>query len=348
MKILIMAGGSGERFWPLSTKKNPKQLLSIVSNKSMIKETVDRVLKIVKIHDIFVATNIIQVPGVKRELPNLPIENIIIEPAFRETDAAIASGSTVIARTEDNPIIVVLASDHLIVDEDKFVESIILAETEANKGNIVTLGINPTRPETGYGYIEITDKYLFKPTKAIKFLEKPSLDLAVEYTLSGKHVWNSGMFIFKYKTIMKELEIHSHNHFEVIKKIKPHLKKLSGIKLSKAVEGFFPMFEKISIDFAVMEKSKKIICIPVEIGWNDVGGYNSLLEIFKSDRYGNIAKDCNYVFVDSNNNIVLSDNPKKLIASIDISNTIIVDTKNGLLVSKRESTEKIRKILKLL
>jgi mannose-1-phosphate guanylyltransferase len=348
MKILIMAGGSGERFWPLSTKENPKQLLSLVSSKSMIRETVDRVLNLVDINDVFIATNKIQVTGVIRELPDLPEENIIIEPAFRDTAAAIAYGSTVIARTEKNPTIVVLASDHLISDEGKFVESLRIAEKEAEKGNIITLGIKPSRPETGYGYINIEDKTLFAPTKALKFLEKPSLALADEYIASGNYVWNSGMFIFKYNTIMNELKKYSYSHYETIEKMKPVLKNLTGTVLSEAVKEFFPLFNRISIDFAVMEKSEKIICIPVEFGWNDIGGYNSLEEVFNTDSHGNVVKDCNYVFVDSSNNIVISDNPKKLITSIGISNTIIVDTKNGLLISKRNDAQKIKEILKLL
>jgi len=346
LKILIMAGGSGERFWPLSTKENPKQLLSLVSNKSMIRETVDRILKLVQIEDVYIATNLIQVPGVRRELPDIIEENIIIEPAFKDTAAAIAYGSTIIARTEVNPTIVVLASDHLIQDNDNFIKILKKAEKEANNGFIVTLGIKPSRPETGYGYINIDNLEIGKIVKANKFMEKPNYDIALEYIESGNYVWNSGMFVFEYDTIMNELGKYKPNHVNIINNIKAVIGDLKGIELSEKVKFIFDDFERVSIDFAVMEHSKIVKCIPVDFGWNDVGGYNSLDEIFPKDESGNIIKDCNYIYVDSNNNIVISDNHNKLITSIGVSNMIIVDSKDGLLICNRSQSQRIKEIIK--
>ena len=153
----------------------------------------------------------------------------------------------------------------------------------------MTLGIKPSRPETGYGYIRVDTIELYRPTKVMQFLEKPSLELAKKYVNNGDYVWNSGMFIFEYKTILKELKIHSPSHYEVLDMIIPKIKNHNGIKLSNAVKDFFPLFKKISIDFAIMEKSSNVICIPVDFGWNDIGGYNSLVEVFKSDKDGNIV-----------------------------------------------------------
>lgn len=348
MKILVMAGGSGERFWPLSTKSNPKQLLKLVSSKSMIRKTVDRVLGLVTINDVFVATNSIQVPGIKRELPDLPEENIIIEPAFRDTAAAIAYGSTYISRYEKNPTIIVLASDHIIKNEEEFVKMLRVAEKEATKGTIVTLGIKPSRPETGYGYINIDSLELGVPVPVKRFLEKPNHETALLYIESGKYVWNSGMFVFKYNTIMSELYKYIPNHITVIKKLTPNIFKYKGETLSNKVKPFFSEFEKISIDFAVMEKSTLIKCIPVEFGWNDVGGYNSLEEVFEKDKQDNISKDCKYVYIDSSYNIVISDKKEKLITTIGINNTIIVDTKDGLLVCNRDDAPRIKELLKIL
>lgn len=348
MKILIMAGGSGERFWPLSTRKNPKQLLSLVTNKSMISETVERILNLVKIEDIFVATNSIQVPGIKREIPNLPDQNIIIEPAFRDTAAAIVYGSTIISKYENNPTIIVLASDHLISNVDEFVNMLHIAKKVAEKGNIVTLGVNPTRPEVGYGYININDLTIGKPQKALKFLEKPNYETACIYVNSKKYVWNSGMFVFKYNTIISEFKKYIPNHIKIIDSLREFINIYDGYELSSAVKYLFNKFEKISIDFAIMEKSNLINCIPVDFGWNDIGGYNSLVEVFESDTFGNIVKDCEYVYIDSENNIVISDNPKKLITSIGISNAVIVDTINGLLIANRDDTQKIKELIKLI
>ena len=173
LTFLIMAGGSGERFWPLSTKQKPKQLLKIFSDKSLIRLAYERILPLVDKDRIFIATNEIQVPALKEDLTELDDSRIIIEPAFRDTAAAIAYGSTMISKYYENPTVVVLASDHLIANGDEFRKVIKLAESEANNGSIVTLGIKPTYPETGYGYIEVTDSTLNKATKSLGFREKP-------------------------------------------------------------------------------------------------------------------------------------------------------------------------------
>lgn len=348
MKVLIMAGGSGERFWPLSTKSNPKQLLSLVSDKAMIRETVDRILNLVKIEDIYVATNNMQVPGMRRELPDLPEENIIIEPAFRDTAAAIAYGSTVITKNETNPVIAVLASDHLISDVDAFIEALTIAEKEAKNGSIVTLGIKPSRPETGYGYINLKSSELNIPVNVERFLEKPNYETALDYVSSGNYMWNSGMFVFQYNTMDQELAKYLPNHLNVLSKLLPYIKEYNGLELSDKVKPYFNEFERISIDFAIMEKSSIIKCIPVDIGWNDVGGYNSLEDVFTKNENGNIVKDCKYISVDSSNNIIISDNKDKLITSIGVSNMIIVDTKNGLLICEKHEAQRIKELLKKL
>ena len=220
LTFLIMAGGSGERFWPLSTKQKPKQLLKIFSDKSLIRLAYEYVLPLVSKDQIFIATNEIQVPALKEDLTELDNSRIIIEPAFRDTAAAIAYGSTMISKYHDNPTVVVLASDHLISNGDEFRKVIKIAEKEAENNNIVTLGIKPTYSETGYGYIEVNDSKLNSPTKSLGFRKKPKYDLAKQYFESGKYLWNSGMFIFKYETIMNALNKYSKNHFETINEIK--------------------------------------------------------------------------------------------------------------------------------
>jgi mannose-1-phosphate guanylyltransferase len=342
-----MAGGSGERFWPLSTIKRPKQLLSLVSNKSMIRETVDRVLNYVEPKDIYVATNEIQSKSIIFELKDIPERNIIVEPAFKDTAAAIAYGSTIISRDSDkDEIIAVLASDHLISDVNKFVQSLIKAEEIASEGSIVTLGIKPIRPETGYGYIQLEELVVNKPSKAIKFTEKPDHETALEYLKHGSFVWNSGMFIFKYSIIMKELKKHIRNHVDVIDDMKKVIGMKTGIDLSNATKTFFNRFERISIDFAVMEKSHIIQCIPVDFGWNDVGGFNSLEEVFEKDANNNIIRNVKYVQLDSSNNIIISDRESRLVTSIGVSNIVIVDTEDALLICNRDETQRIKELLK--
>jgi mannose-1-phosphate guanylyltransferase len=342
-----MAGGSGERFWPLSTKERPKQLLSLVSKKSMIRETVDRVLNYVKPQDIYIATNEIQSKAIALELSDIPFENIIIEPEFKDTATAIAYSSMIMSRdSKEDEVFAVLASDHLIQDVDAFLNSLKIAEEKANEGYIVTLGIKPTKPETGYGYIELSSLKTYQPTKAIRFMEKPNLETAISYLESGSYVWNSGMFIFKYSVMMKELDTYIPNHIKIINELKDIVAQKSGLELTEIVRPFFKNFERISIDFAVMEKSNLIMCIPVDFGWNDIGGFNALEEVFEKDSDLNIIKDAYYVQVDSSNNIVLSDDPKKLITSIGVYNMIIVSTKDALLICQKEDAQKIKVLLK--
>ncbi|WP_418964147.1 mannose-1-phosphate guanylyltransferase, partial [Cetobacterium sp.] len=226
LAALIMAGGSGERFWPLSTPEKPKQLLKIFSEKTMIRETVDRILPIIPTDKIFIATNELQEIVVKAELEDIPKENIIIEPAFKDTAAAIGYSALVIESKLKNSLkdgekieIVVLASDHLIRDEKLFRETIIQGAEEARKnGVIVTLGIKPNKPETGYGYIEIKTEEnieLNKIYKVKRFREKPNLETAENYVASKKYLWNSGIFIFTTETIFKNFDVLMEEHTEI-------------------------------------------------------------------------------------------------------------------------------------
>ncbi len=348
LTFLIMAGGSGERFWPLSTKEKPKQLLKIFSDKSLIRLAYERILPLVSKDQIFIATNEIQVPALKEDLPELDDTRIIIEPAFRDTAAAIAYGSTMISKYYENPTVVVLASDHLIANGDEFRNVIKLAEKEALNNNIVTLGIKPTYPETGYGYIEVSDSTLNKPTKSLGFKEKPKYEIANEYFKSGKYLWNSGMFIFKYETIMEALKIHSINHFETINEIKDLFSKNEGIKTAELVKDKFMHFEKKSIDFAVMEKASNIMVIPSEFGWNDVGNFLAFEELFDKDCNSNVIRNVKCISVDSNNNILVSDGNYQRVSLLGVSNMIVAVTKDNILICEKSKNQDIKKIIKLL
>ncbi len=348
LTFLIMAGGSGERFWPLSTKKKPKQLLKIFSDKSLIRLAYERILPLVDKDKIFIATNEIQVPALKEDLKELDDSRIIIEPAFRDTAAAIAYGSTMISKYYDNPTVVVLASDHLISNDNEFRNVIKIAEKEAENKNIVTLGIKPTYPETGYGYIEVSDSKLNVPTKSLGFREKPKYEVAKEYFESGKYLWNSGMFIFKYETIMNALKKYSLNHFETIETIKPLFTKNEGVKTAELVKEKFMNFEKKSIDFAVMEKASNIMVIPSEFGWNDVGNFLAFEELFAKDENNNVIRNVKCISVDSSNNIIVSDGNYQRVSLLGVSNMIVAITKDNILICEKNKNQEIKKIISLL
>ena len=352
LAVLIMAGGSGERFWPLSTPKKPKQLLSLFSNKSMIRETINRILPIVEVKKIFIATNVLQFEEIKKELPEVPEENIIIEPIFKDTAAAIGYSTLIIEErfkslTEKIEVIV-LASDHLIKDSEKFRKNILRGAKEARENSaIVTLGIKPNKAETGYGYIEVDNKeclLLDEVYKVKRFREKPNKETAEHYVSSGKYLWNSGMFIFTTDTIFKNFEVLMPEHMEIFNKIRIEISKNKiGLELSNSIKEYFNEFEKISIDFGIMEYSKNIKVIPISIGWNDIGSFIALSEIFNPDESGNIIKDTETIIHDANNNIVICKDC--VVSLLGVKNLIVVKNGNNLLISHKDNAQDIKKIV---
>ncbi len=350
LTAFIMAGGKGERFWPLSTKERPKQLLKLISDKSMIRHTVDRILPMISADKIFIGTNIVQAAAIKEELPFIPEENIIIEPVFKDTAAAIGYGVTIIESRYPNSSTIVLASDHYIKNEENFREMITTAvETAEKEHAIVTLGVKPTRPETGYGYIEVVGScYIGNAVLAKRFWEKPNLYRAGKYVEAGNYLWNSGMFIFENSTIFSAMEQHMPHHHEILQNIKEKLYMgRTGIELSMIVMEDFEEFEKISIDFGVMEKAKNIMVIPVDFGWSDIGNFPALEEVFEKNKNGTVGKVKNLIEVNSKNNIIFGTG-KKIIATVGVEDTIVVETEYATLICKKDEAQNIRKILKKL
>ena len=363
---LIMAGGSGTRFWPLSTNDKPKQFLDLVSEKTMIKETIDRIKKLVPIERIFISTNIKYFDIIKKELPEIADRNIIFEPMARDTAACIGYAACIIRKIYKNSIMAVLPSDHLIKKEKEFLDNLEFAFHEAEKNKIVTLGVKPTYAETGYGYIEYVDrkkskddkhncknkeiKEIFKSYKVKKFREKPNKELAEKYIEQGNYLWNSGMFLWKTEFILHEIKKHMETHGIILEKIEEMLENIDlnevyGEKLSDFVKDEFEKFEKISIDFGVMEHTKSVSVIPVDIDWNDVGNFKSLEDIFPKDKDSNVVQADYFEQIESEGNIVINKENDKIIATIGIENIVIVNTKDALLVCHKDKSQEVKKIL---
>ena len=363
--VLIMAGGSGERFWPLSTSAKPKQLLRLIdSERSLIKMTVDRILPLTSAERIFIGTNAIQAKAVIEELPELPEKNILIEPAFRDTAAAIGFGAVVIEKMFPGSTMIVLASDHIIRCEEEFRNDVMAAvECAQNENSIVTLGIKPSKPETGYGYLQVehtdanqtggkqakvseernsqTDKL---PLKVLRFCEKPSLDKAVEYVNSGNYLWNSGMFIFKIAVIMEAFKNLLPDHYRLFKEIE----KIEDITNEAGIEkltAIFSQFTKISIDFGIMEKFQNIKVVPSDFGWSDIGSYTALPEFFCLNENSSVIKGLTVNEIDSHGNIIISTTGKK-ISLLGIEDSIIVDTPDNILICSKKEAQNIKKLLK--
>lgn len=339
---LIMAGGRGERFWPKSRKRMPKQFLSLTDDgKTMIQHTVERILPMVDVEDIYIVTNRDYKPLVQEQLPDIPQENILCEPVGRNTAPCIGLGAVHIARKYEDAVMFVLPSDHLIKYNTIFQKTLADAADVAEQGeNLVTLGITPDYPETGYGYIKFNPEETLGRAFAVdRFVEKPDLETAKGYLATEQYLWNSGMFIWKVSTILKNLEKYLPETYTGLQKIQQAI----GTEDERSVlEHEFEAFRSESIDYGIMEKAQNIYILSGSFGWDDVGSWLAVERIRQSNEFGNVITG-NAITVDTKNTIIQGD--KKLIATVGIENLIVVDTEDALLICEKDSAGNIKKIL---
>lgn len=338
---LIMAGGKGTRFWPLSTEKKPKQFLNLIGKETMIQMTVNRIKPIIPMERIFVCTGEMYVDLVKEQLPKLPERNIIIEPEGRNTAPCIALSALVIERYYKNANMVVLPSDHLIKDEDKFRDIIKSSDEFINKNDdkILTLGMNPTRPETGYGYIKCAQDFksnnIDNFIKVDRFVEKPNEEKAKEYLEDGSYLWNGGMFLWKTTTIIEQIKKYCSSTYEAIKDIDC----IEEEKLQILINNKYHETESISIDYAVLEKSENIYVVPSEIGWDDIGTWKAVERYKEKDVNDNIIEG-NARVIESNSNIAI--NNGKRIVMIGIDDVMTLETEDSIYIVNKDHMDNLR------
>jgi len=334
---LILAGGSGSRLWPLSRELYPKQLVNIQNSESLLQETFIRLKEIMPVENIISMTGVKHLSNVKYQLSKITDKNptVLSEPISKNTAPAIALASKFIADNfNENEILLVVPSDLLIKDINAFVSTIAEGEKIAQLGYIVTFGIKPTYPETGYGYINVTDIKIENGFRVNKFVEKPNSKLAKEYLAAGNYYWNSGIFMFKVSTLLNELKNCSNNIYSL----------LNYFDFKKSMEIPFIKFDKmpsISIDYAVMEKSDKIALIELKSDWNDLGSWKSIYDISKKDTDGNV-KIGHVLDEDSKNSFIYASS--KLVATIGLEDTVIVETEDAILACKSDRTQDVKKI----
>lgn len=339
---LIMAGGRGERFWPKSRKNLPKQFLSLTDDgKTMIQLTVDRISSLVDMEDIYIATNKDYKPLVMEQLPLIPEENILCEPVGRNTAPCIGLGAMHITKKYEDALMMVLPSDHLIQYTDIFTDILCEACEVAEKGpNLVTIGITPNYPETGYGYIKFCENKRDGQAYAVdRFVEKPNLELAKEYLATKQYLWNSGMFIWKTSTIVQNMQQFMPSTYEGLLQIQ---NAIGTPTQDEVLADVFPTLESQSIDYGIMEKASNIFILPGDFGWDDVGSWLAVGRIRQSDENGNV-KSGNVIAVDSRNNII--EGADKLIATVGVEDMIIVNTADALLICQKEHAGDIKKVL---
>lgn len=339
---LIMAGGRGERFWPKSRQNLPKQFLSLTNDgKTMLQLTVDRILPLVELEDIYIVTNRDYQSLICEQLPGIPAQNILCEPAGRNTAPCIGLGAIHIAQKYDDALMLVLPSDHLIKDTLTFTDILSEAcEIAAMQQNLVTIGITPNYPETGYGYIKLDKSASCRHAFAVdRFVEKPHYELAKEYVDSGEYFWNSGMFVWKVSSIIHNLRTYLPAMYQGLLEIKLSI----GTSAETAVlEAVFPTLEAISIDYGIMEKAQHIYILPGAFGWDDVGSWLAIERVKTADPANNTITG-NAILVNSTGCII--EGGDKLIAAVGLKNVIIVDAGDAVLVCSKDAAGDIRKVL---
>ncbi len=340
---IILAGGKGERFWPVSRLKRPKQFLCLDGgDRSLLQSTADRLLPLADWDSLFVITAAHLADGVREQLPEMPVENILVEPQGRDTAPAVAWATLEVAkRYGDEAVCGFFPADHYITDEVGYCDTLRAAtELAVSAGAIATLGITPTFPSTGYGYIEqgaaagefsagtVTDLPAYKVSR---FAEKPDKATAEVFLSSGNYSWNSGMFIFPAAVMIAEL--------------KAHAPEMTQALMEKGVDAYANL-EKLSIDYAVMEKTDRAYVVPANFGWDDLGDWNAIERLLKGD--ADNVEMCQHVGIDTNGSILYSADPEEVIVTIGLEDVVVVRDGNATLIVKKDRTQEIKQAVKAL
>ena len=344
---LIMAGGKGTRFWPLSTEKKPKQFLKLLGEDTMIQMSVKRLKKLIPIERIFIVTAKKYTDLVKEQLPYLPLRNIIVEPIGKNTAPCIALSAFHINRVYQDATIAVLPSDHLIKDEEKFLQILNSANEflDINKYAIVTIGIKPNRPETEYGYINFSsisckiDGHEIRNVN--KFVEKPNEEKARDYLEDGHYLWNGGMFIWKATNILRLTRKYLENTFEVLSEIATTCEK----DYERVLEEKYKRVDSVSIDYGVMEKAEEIYVIPGDFGWDDIGNWAAVERYRHKDEFNNVCIG-SVKNIASQNNIIVGN--KKTIVVDGIEQLFIIESEDMIFIGKKENIGRIKDFKELI
>jgi mannose-1-phosphate guanylyltransferase len=334
---VIIAGGSGTRFWPLSRTSRPKQFLPLASDQPLIADTAARLKGLAPLSRTLVVCGKLHARAVRAAVPKLPAKNVLVEPAARNTAPAIGLATVEVAARDPGGVLVVLPSDHHVGDPARFREVLANAADVARTGMLVTIGLAPTRPETGYGYIQVGEPLSATARRVRRFVEKPDASTAQQYVLSKEYLWNGGIFVFQAQAMLDALREHLPalaDGLEVIRK--------SRAKLAKV----FPTLPSISIDYAVMEKAKNIAVLPGDFGWSDVGSFAAMEEVRPRDARGNVAAGKLPLLVDCDGCVVLG--KERPLAVVGMKDVVVVDAGDAVLVVPKDKSQDVRKVVEAL
>jgi mannose-1-phosphate guanylyltransferase len=341
-----MAGGTGTRFWPKSRAKFPKQFLKIFGNETMIQATYQRLRGLANPKEIFIVTNADQSAETQRQLFELSEKNIIIEPFGKNTAPCIGLSAIFIKQLNPEAVMFVLPADHIVKDINKFHTVVKAGEKVALEKNcLVTIGIQPTRPETGYGYIQYdSDTKYHQAYKVRTFAEKPNLETAKKFLESGDFLWNSGMFVWKVSVILKEIEEHLPELYDGLMEIE---KNINSPNFSQMLSKVYAQVKSISIDYGVMEQAKEVYVLKADFDWSDVGSWEEVYNMSPKNENGNISSGENHILINTKN-CLISTSTEKTIATVGVEDLIIVDTEDALLICKKNQSQNVKQVVEIL
>ena len=356
--VIIMAGGRGERFWPVSRGQRPKQLLALLGKKSFLQSAVDRVLPLVPAKNIFVITNAAQLPEVRKQLPKVPRANLVAEPIGRDTCAAVTLGAALVGARSTTGVMAVLPADHVIPDEKKFQQVLSDAFDLASRGRaIITIGIKPAGPDTGYGYIQVGQELPpaqgARKTKTIfyraeRFVEKPDFHRALEYVNSGQYRWNAGMFVWSFVTVTEGLQKHQPEMYAACQRW--FKVATQPAKLARVLAKEYPGIRKLSIDYALMEHAQNVIVADGTFAWDDLGSWTALARHLQPDAEGNCVV-ADFIHVDAARNIIFdarTGGRRTPIAVVGLRDSILVQTDDAVLLAHKSQAQKVKELVKKL
>ncbi len=339
---VIMAGGSGTRFWPLSRKTKPKQFLALTGEQPLLQMSLQRMRDLAPLERTLVVCGKVHASAVQEMLPELPTKNILVEPIARNTAPCVALAAAVVAKQDPQGVLVVLPSDQHVREVGAFVGSLEVAVEAASRGLLVTIGVKPSRPETGYGYVQqgaIIKDGNFQVREVKRFVEKPDVETAKNYLGSGDFLWNAGIFVLRVDRVLEEFNLHLPETKEPLAAVS---RAVGTAEFNTVLERHFPQMPSISFDYGIMEKASRIAVVPAEFGWSDVGSFPALPEVRLLDAQNNVAEG-ETILCEVSNSIILGG--KRPLAVIGVKDLVVVDAGDAVLVCPRERAQEVRRVV---